>query len=114
MKADIDAFYHYKEEPAKGCLIALRQYILQFNAHITEEWKYKMPVFCYKGKMFCYLWMHKKTLQPYIGIVQGHRIDHPLLIQEARAKMKIMLIDPEKPPPFRTIGSILKKAARFY
>jgi len=57
---EIDDFYLQKEEPVKSCLIFLRNYILNYDSNITEAWKYKMPFFCYKGKMFCYLWVHKK------------------------------------------------------
>jgi hypothetical protein len=53
--------------------------------------------------MFCYLWTHKKFKQPYIGFVEGKKIDHPLLIQEKRAMMKIMLMDPGKDIPIKTI-----------
>ena len=45
--------------------------------------------------MFCYLWVNKKTHQPYIGIVEGRKIEHPLLIIEKRSRMKIMLLDAE-------------------
>jgi hypothetical protein len=110
----IDEYYHYKEEPVKSCLMALREYILQLDPGITEAWKYKMPFFCYKGKMFCYLWVHKKTLQPYIGIVEGRQIEHPLLIQEARARMKIMLFNAEEDIPIKTISKILKQALALY
>ena len=73
-----------------------------------------MPVFCYKGKMFCYLWVHKKNGQPYLGIVEGRRIDHPKLIQENRSRMKIMMLDPTKDLPVRTIGAIFKMAKTYY
>jgi len=90
MLREIDNFYLLQNEPAKSCLHALRQYILAFDEKITEAWKYKMPLFCYKRKMFCYIWLDKKTRQPYRGIVQGTLIEHPLLIQGERTKMKIL------------------------
>jgi hypothetical protein len=114
MLRDIDNFYLQKEEPVKSCLLFLRQCILQFDPNITEAWKYRMPFFCYKGKMFCYLWVHKKNGLPYIGIVEGDRIDHPDLIPEKRARMKILLLDPAADLPLDTIASILKKALSFY
>src|SRR5690606_33304161 len=95
-------------------LLAMREYILAFNGNITETWKYRMPVYCYKGKMFCYLWVHKKYNQPYLGLVEGKKIDHPDLIIEKRARMKIMLFDPEKDIPIKTIRSILKIAISLY
>lgn len=73
-----------------------------------------MPFYCYHGKMFCYLWVHKKFHQPYIGIVEGKKIQHPKLIQEKRARMKIMLFDPEKDIPVKTLNSILKEVVSLY
>jgi hypothetical protein len=40
--------------------------------------------------MFCYLWVHKKYQRPDIGIVEGNRINHPDLLVEKRARMKIL------------------------
>ena len=64
--------------------------------------------------MFCYLWVHKKYKQPYIGIVEGSRVDHPLLIQEKRARMKIMLLDSTKDVPVKEVSWILKQAKKSY
>lgn len=114
MLREIDNFYLQKEEPVKGCLLFLREHILQFDPNITEAWKYGMPFFCYRKKMFCYLWVHKKNGLPYLGIVEGKKIDHPALIIEDRARMKIMLFDPSADLPVDTIDSILKTAASFY
>jgi Domain of unknown function (DU1801) len=114
MLREIDHYFLEKEEPVKSYLLALRQHLLQFDEHITEAWKYKMPFYYYKGKMFCYLWVHKKNHQPYLGIVEGNKIDHPQLIIEKRARMKIMLFDPEKDIPLKTINAILKTAIGLY
>jgi hypothetical protein len=64
--------------------------------------------------MFCYLWVHKKYKQPYIGIVEGQRFDHPDLIIEKRSRMKIMLLDPDKDLPVKTITGILQQALQLY
>jgi Domain of unknown function (DU1801) len=111
---DLDNFYLRQDETIKGTLLALREIILQQDKDITNAWKYGMPFFCYKGKMFCYLWVHKKYRQPYIGIVEGKRFNEPFLIQESRSRMKIMLLDPNKDLPHRRIESILRKALNFY
>jgi len=92
----------------------MRQHILKQDEHITEAWKYGMPFYCYNGKMFCYLWTHKKYLQPYIGIVEGKLIDHPDLITEKRARMKILLLDPAKDLPMKKINGILKEVIGLY
>jgi hypothetical protein len=67
----IDNYFLQKEEPIKSYLLALREIILKHDKNITEAWKYGMPFYCYLGKMFCYLWTHKKYKQPYLGIVEG-------------------------------------------
>ena len=114
MLTELDNFYLEKQEPAKSCLLALKEIILSQNNDISAAWKYGMPFFCYKGKMFCYLWIHKKHRQPYIGMVEGKRISHPGLISEKRSRMKIMLFDPNINLPVKTIRDILKQAIDLY
>jgi hypothetical protein len=114
MLREIDNFFLQKDEPVKSCLLFLRAFILNYNEDITEAWKYKMPFYCYKGKMFCYLWVNKKTRHPYIGIVEGRKIEHPLLIIEKRSRMKIIVLDPEEDIPVKTIETILKMALNIY
>ncbi len=109
-----DNFYLQKEEPLQSCLLALRAIILKQDKDITAAFKYGMPFFCYKGKMFCYLWVNKKTQQPYLGIVEGKHFNHPLLIIEKRSRMKIMLFDADKELPVKTIKLILKQAIDLY
>lgn len=113
MKA-LDNFYFNQVEPARSTLTALKKIILLQDKEITNEWKYGMPFFCYKRKMFCYLWMHKKYEQPYIGIVEGKYFEQPFLIQEKRSRMKIMLINPTEDLPITTITSILQQALNLY
>lgn len=107
-------FYLQQNEPIKGTLLALRDIILKQDDNITNVLKYGMPFFCYKGKMFCYLWIHKKHKQPYLGIVEGKRFDDPFLIQEDRSRMKIMLFDPNTDLPLQTIEDILQRDLAFY
>jgi hypothetical protein len=114
MLRPIDNWFLQKDEPIKSCLQFLRTHIAGFDSHITESWKYGMPFFCYDGKMFCYLWVHKKHGKPYLGIVEGNRIDHPDLIQEKRARMKILLLDPDKNIPVSKINKILKELISLY
>lgn len=111
---ELDNFYLQQDEPTKGTLLALREIILEQDKDVTNAWKYGMPFFCYKGKMFCYLWFHKKYKQPYIGIVEGNRFDEPFLIQEVRSRMKIMLLDPNEDLPLQTIENILQKPINLY
>ena len=64
--------------------------------------------------MCCYLWVHKKYQQPYIGIVEGNHMNHPDLIIEKRARMKILLIDPAKDIPVEKVDVILKDVLALY
>jgi hypothetical protein len=111
---ELDNFYLQQPEPIKGTLLALKEIILQQDKDVTNAWKYGMPFFCYKGKMFCYLWVHKKHKLPYIGIVEGKKIEHPDLIIEKRSRMKIMLLNPNKDLPLKTIERILQQALNLY
>ena len=112
MLSEIDNYFLSQSEPNQSCLLALRELILRQNAHISEAWQYKMPFFCYQGKRFCYLWVDKKSNQPYLGVVKGSQINHPNLIQEQRAKMKIMYFNPDEDLPIETIEEVLQIAIK--
>ncbi|HSY60562.1 MAG TPA: DUF1801 domain-containing protein [Cytophaga sp.] len=111
---ELDAYYLSKQEPNKSCLLTLRSIILTQDNHITETRKYGMPCFCYKKKMFCYLWIDKKTDEPYILMVEGTHLDHPKLETGERSRMKIFRVNPKKDLPIKAIESILQKALNLY
>ena len=110
----MDEFFDAQDEPVKACLLALKAIIMKEDKEVTFTSKYGMPFFCYKGRMFCYLWVHKKTGQPYLGIVEGKHIQHPKLIQEKRSRMKIMFFDPAKDLPLMAIKKVLKQMLDLY
>jgi hypothetical protein len=58
---------------------------------------------------FCYLWVNKKTNEPYIGFVDGKFIDHPDLIVDKRSRMKILMLNASKDIPVKKIGGIVKR-----
>ena len=107
-------YYLNKEEPNKSCLLALRSIILDQDTNITETQKYGMPCFCYKQKMFCYLWTDKKTHEPYMLMVEGKYLDHPELEEGSRSRMKLFRVNPNKDLPIKTIERILQKALDLY
>ncbi|PWB24081.1 DUF1801 domain-containing protein [Flavobacterium sp. HTF] len=111
---ELDNFYEKQEEPIREVLLSLKEIILRQDKDITNALKYGMPFFCYKEKMFCYLLIHKKLKQPYIGIVEGKHFDEPFLIQEKRSRMKIMMFDSEKDLPLEQIESVIQKALNLY
>jgi predicted RNA binding protein YcfA (HicA-like mRNA interferase family) len=111
---DLDAFYLEREEPNQSCLLALRTIILNHNDNLTETRKYGMPYFCYKKKMFCYLWVDKETDFPYILMVKGKNLSHPALVAGDRARMKVLNIDPGEDIRLEIIESIFKEAIKLY
>lgn len=111
---ETDHFYNTKEEPNKSCLLSLRTIILKQDKSITETKKYGMPCFCYKKKMFCYLWVDKKTNEPYILFVEGQHLTHPKLEVGKRSRMKIIRINPTIDIPKQTIGLLLDNAINLY
>jgi len=106
--------YLGKEEPNKSCLLALRDIILNQDENINETTKYGMPCFCYKKKIFCYLWIDKKTSEPYILFVEGQQLDHPKLEKGNRSRMKIFSVNPNQDIPIKTIELLLNKALDLY
>lgn len=110
MLSDSNAWFLDHEEPIRSNLIFLREHILSSHEGIQERWHYGMPFYFYKGKRFCYLWVHKKSKQPYVGFVDGDQLHDPDLLKENRSRMKIFLIDPDKNIPVKKLGSLLKSA----
>ena len=114
MTPELDTFYLNKAEPNRSCLLALRDIILSQDEKVNETRKYGMPCFCYGKKMFCYLWVDKKTNEPYILVVEGNRLDHPALEAGSRARMKILRVDPLQDLPLQTIEEVLGMALDLY
>lgn len=111
---DLNTFYLDKAEPVQGCLIALRAIILNTDSLVTETRKYGMPCFCYKNKMFIYLWTDKKTGEPYLLFVEGKYLDHPDLEQGNRSRMKILRVDSTRDLPVDKINELLDSALELY
>lgn len=114
MIREIDGYYISKEEPVRSYLLALRQHILKYDEQMSESWTHGMPMFRYKGKLFCYLWIDKKTYQPYLGIYKGIEIEHPLLDLGNRNKMKVLHFNAEEDIPIDVINEIFGMAVKLY
>lgn len=110
----LENYYLNKTEPNQSCLLALRSIILNQDKDITETQKWGMPCFCYKKKMFCYLWIDKKTNEPYILMVEGKHLNYPELEEGDRKRMKVLRVDPNQDLPLKTIETILQKALELY
>ena len=113
MLREIDLFFLQQNEPLKSCLHFLRTHILAYHPQVYEAWKYNMPFYFYKDERFCYIWVNKKTQQPYIGFTDGKLLEHPKLIAENRSRMKILELDASEDLPVETIDEVIKMAIDF-
>lgn len=104
----LDEFYLSQKEPLSGCLLALRQLILDYAPEVSERWYYRLPCFFYEGKIFCYVWIERKTNLPYIAFYPGDKLEHPLLDQGNRTRSKILRIEPDQDIPLETIYEIIE------
>jgi hypothetical protein len=111
---ETDHFYLKQLEPERSTFLALKEIIISMDADISNSLKYGMPFFTYKGKMFCYLWKDKANNQPYIGFVEGNRMNHSALIKGNRSRMKILTVNPNKDLPFELIKQLLNEALDLY
>lgn len=112
MLSPLDSYFAGQPEPLKSCLAFLRGHILRHSADITEGWSYGMPFYYVKGKRFCYLWVSKKEKKPYIGFVDGYKMQHPELLQEKRSRMKIWFVDTLGDIPVAVLDELLREALR--
>ena len=114
MANDTNDFYFDQLEPNKSCLLAMRDIVLKMDDQIAETRKYGMPCFCYKGKAFCYLWVDKKSNEPYFLMVEGKHLHHPKLETGNRLRMKIFRVNPKQDLPIDAIYSIMDQALGLY
>ena len=114
MVDELEKYYFSHEEPNRSCLLALREIILKQDTEVSETMKWNMPCFCFRKKMFCYLWTDKKTNEPYILMVEGKHLDHTELEAGKRSRMKIFRINPNEDLPITTIELILNQALDLY
>ncbi len=110
MLSQIDDFYLNQPEPNRSCLLAIRTFLLDYNASISEVMKYGMPGFEIYGKMLVYLWVDKKSGEPYILFVEGNHIEHPKLEKGDRSRMKIYRINPLNDLPIEELKPLLSEA----
>ncbi|MCB0654711.1 MAG: DUF1801 domain-containing protein [Saprospiraceae bacterium] len=110
MIGKLEQFYLDAPEPNQGCFLALRQLILSLDSRLSETMKYGIPCFCLGQKPFCYLWSDKKTNEPYILIVDGHRMAHARLETGDRKRMKIFRVNPAEDLPLNAILEVLDEA----
>lgn len=110
----IELYFHDLEEPDRGCLLALREVVLNFHPDISESWKWNMPFYDYKGKYLCYFGSAKKGKLPYLAFTQGKHFEHSLLRFEGRKQIKSIEIDPNQDLSIGLIHELLELAVGYY
>ncbi len=113
--SELDLFFIEQPEPNKSCLLFLRSFFKNHPSNLfTEHFKWKLPNYYYKGKPFCYLWIDKKTLHPYIGFMKSKHIDHPLLELGNRKSIKTISIDPNQDIPIAVLEELIELLNSLY
>ncbi len=111
----VDDFFNNLTEPNKSFLLALKHIVQQHCPQLSLSIKYGLPFFTINGKLFCYFWTHKKfNHHPYISFMDGHRMQHAVLLQEKRARAKIFIMNPEQDIPLTKLQNLLNEALAFY
>lgn len=114
MLQQVQNFYLQQEEPNRSLFLALHDLILEFDKEMSLQWKYSTPFYYYKNQPFCYFWKDRRTNEPYIGVVKGKLIEHPMLEQGNRKKMKIIRLNPCVDIPVESIYAILNELVSHY
>lgn len=102
----LEEFYEQQPEPNRGCLLAMRDFVLNLHPDITADWKWGSPFFAFRKKMFCYFWKDKKTGKPYVGFQKSKDIDHPKLEMGNRKLLKIYRINPNEDLPMEEMEEV--------
>lgn len=110
----VNQYFEKQPEMVKQTLLAMRYFVLQPQFELTEHFKYHTAFYYFKGKPFCYFHKDAKTLQPYIGIARGHLLDHPMLFQGHRKKMKIVRISNTEDLPIEELSVIFHRLKALY
>ena len=111
---DVTNFYLRQEEPNRSCFLAMRDIVRRVDGEVEEILKYGSPCFVYRGRAFCYLWKDKKTNEPYFLMVEGKRLDHPMLESGDRKRMKILRVSPTEDLPIEAINVVSDSALELY
>lgn len=111
---DVTNFYLKLDEPNRSCFLAMREIVRKADEEVEETIKYGSPCFVYRGRAFCYLWKDKKSNEPYFLLVEGKRLDHPMLEAGDRKRMKILRVSPTDDLPIDTINVVLNEALELY
>lgn len=110
----IENFFIQTTSPNREVFLSLRYTILENDSNFTEHWKYGLPFYYYKNKPFAYFHTNKHNGFPYLGITKGNEIQHYLLFQGNRKKMKVLELNPNEDLPHEEIITLIEELKRLY
>lgn len=110
MMKTTDNYYLEQDEPNRSCLLALREFVLKYDPGISEALKWGIPSFSLDKKMCLFFNIDKKTKQPYLLFSNGNEMEHPLLEQGTRLRMKTLVIDPNMDLPIKVLNDLMCQA----
>jgi uncharacterized protein YdhG (YjbR/CyaY superfamily) len=114
MLSQLNQYFENQPPELKDTFMAMRHFVLQKEFELTEHYKYRTAFYYYKGKPFCYFHAKANTGIPYIGIARGHLVEHPLLYQGDRKKMKVIRIPTNEDIPVQEISALFKELRALY
>ncbi|MGY3213388.1 DUF1801 domain-containing protein [Mucilaginibacter sp. HD30] len=98
----LEEYYLSKPEPYQGCLLALRDIVLQANSGICHVRKYQIPFFTYKDKKLGYLWLNGKKLM--LGFCMDRKLQQQINADvKPKDKYESIRIDPYADLPVELI-----------
>jgi len=112
MSQELENYYLRQPEPIQGCLLALRNVILGVDKQITQERKYQIPFFYFKGKKLCFLWVNKKKL--LMGFIVDKNIYPVVAGVKRKDDFETLQIDPNLDLPVETIIANLRLRMKLY
>jgi hypothetical protein len=92
MTREFEEYYMKFPEPTQGCLLALRNIILNADNRITPAIKYQIPFFYFRDKKLCFLWVNKKKL--ILGFITDKTVFPVMGGVKRKDEMKMIQIDP--------------------
>ena len=108
----LDNYYMKQPEPIQGCLLALKNIILEIDPDIIQQRKFQIPFFYYKDKKLCYLWVNKKKIQ--MGFAEDKTIHPKKEGVKLKDKYESIIIDAGKDIPIKLIIRNIKKTIKVY
>lgn len=114
MIREAEEFYLKKQEPNRGCLLALRKVIFRAGCKAEGNTEMGYALFLLRGKTVLLLVDGKENRQPLHPFCKRDMLHHPELETGKRTKMKILRVGPREDLPIETIRNILQRALYLY